>query len=186
MNFYHLFIIQGINMIIKLIGSFMVFMGCTLYGFRYANVLSKRVNELRDLEKSVMILQNEITYTYTEIPEVFLKISKEIESNLYLVFKKAYDNLINNMCEDVFEAMEIALNEEENKLDLNKKDKNILLQLSKSLGQWDIEAHKNIFKLSMKNINDQIEEAMKKEKTDGKLIRTLGISLGAVICILLL
>lgn len=164
----------------------MVFMGCTIYGFRYASILSKRVNELRDLEKAVMILENEITYTYTEVPEAFLKISNEIESNLCLVFRKAHKNLISNMYGDVFEAIDEALKHEEDNLDLNKKDKNILLQLCKSLGQWDVQAHKNIFKLSMKNINDQIEEAAKKEKTEGKLIRTLGISLGAIICILLL
>lgn len=171
---------------IKIFGCLMIFGGCTTLGFRYSKTLSTRVFELKELEKAVMILENEITYTYTELPDAFLKVSNELESPLSMVFKKAHENLISTEFNDIHDSLINALEEEEDKLSLDKKDKNIIIQLSKSLGQWDIEAHKNLLKLCRKNIEEQIQVGTRKEMREGKMFKTLGISLGAIICILLL
>lgn len=171
---------------IKFIGCVMIISGFGAIGFKYAKMLSNRVKELKSLEKAVMILESEITYIYTPVPEAFTKIGEKVEGIVGVIFSNASKFLSDNTCEEVYESIKISANECKNNTYLEEKDLEILYDLSKVLGQWDIESHKSIFKLTKKNLDSQIVEATEKENKQGKMFKALGISFGICICILLL
>lgn len=171
---------------IKFIGCIMILIGCSTMGIKYSKILSYRTKDLKSLQKAIMILENEIMYIYTPVPEAFEKIGPSVPGSIGEIFSMASEKLCSNKCSNVFEAIESSIFLCKKNTYIENKDVEILLDLSKNLGQWDIDAQKNIFKLTKENIKDNLLESKEKEKKQGKMFKVLGISLGATICILLL
>lgn len=171
---------------IKFLGSIMVVTGCSFVGFKLALSLSNRRKCLIQLNKAVHILESEIMYVYTEIPEIFLKIGLKSDEYIGNIFKRAGEGLINGKYEDVTIALQSSVTEYEGTTYLEKKDLNILFDLGNILGQWDLEAHKKGFLLTKKSIEENLDEAKSKESKLSKMYKVLGVSFGLIICILLL
>lgn len=171
---------------LKFIGCIMILIGCSSMGVKYSKILSYRTKDLKSLQKAIMILENEIMYIYTPVPEAFEKVSHSISGCIGEIFGMASEKLCTNKCNNVFDAIESSMNYCKKNTYIENKDGEILLDLSRSLGQWDIDAQKNLFKLTKENIKDNLFESREIEKKQGKMFKVLGISLGATICILLL
>lgn len=169
----------------KFIGSIFIVIGCSLVGLKLSLNLSNRRKDLIQLNKAVHILESEIMYVYTEIPEIFLKIG--LESNDYIgnIFKSAGEGLTNGKYDDITFALKSSVEEYEDITYLEKKDLNIIFDLGSVLGQWDLEAHRKGFLITKKNIQENLDEAKSKEIKLSKMYKVLGVSFGLTICILL-
>ena len=101
------------------------------------------------------------------------------------IFEHASDSLISNKADSVYEAMKDAIDTNINKLNIKKEDYEIILDLSKSLGESDINGQKSVFNLTIENIKKQINEADEIMKKNVKLFRYLGFTMGAMLVILI-
>lgn len=171
---------------IKLISCFIILAASTLGGFVYAEGFRKRVKQLNEFERALSQLENEIEYTHTPLPEALENVSYKTESPVKEIFGRISKLLYNNEVDSVFNAFERCLINETNSLNLNSEDINVIIDLSKSLGESDIEGHRKIFSLLKANLKKRIgiaEDAMNKNL---KLYRYLGFSIGAMVVIVLL
>jgi stage III sporulation protein AB len=172
----------GDNMI-KIIGCLLILGASTIAGFVFSESFKRRLKQLNEIERAIGQLENEIEYTYTPLPEALESVAQKSELPISNVFLKASELLNSNNVETVYEAFNICFKEES--VDLNPDDINVVLDLSKSLGNSDIEGHKKIFSLAKGNLKKRIALAEEAKSKNVKMYRYLGFSIGAMIVIVL-
>ncbi|MCM8711037.1 stage III sporulation protein SpoIIIAB [Clostridium sp. SYSU_GA19001] len=170
---------------IKVMGCLLILAASTAGGIIYGEGFKKRVKQLNELERAINQLQNEIEYTYTPLPEALYNVSKKSENPISDIFMKASNLLYSNEVETVHEAFIRCFNDKDIALNINKEDINIILDLSKSLGESDLEGHKKIFSLFISNLKKRISSAEIEMNKNVKMYRYLGFSIGAMIVIVL-
>ncbi len=74
---------------------------------------------------------------------------------------------------------------EESNLEINEEDKNILKGLSKLLGKTNLEGQVREIELTQSFLKKQIEDAEQERQKNEKLYKTLGMTIGLAIVILL-
>ena len=133
---------------IKIIGCFIILAASTVGGFVYAEKFKNRVKELNEIERAIYQLQGEIEYTHTPLPEALQNVAKKSKAPIDMLFDKASKLLYSNEVESVFDAFNKVFKESTATLNINLEDRNVVLDLAKSLGESDIEGHKKIFEIS--------------------------------------
>ena len=93
----------------------------------------------------------------------------------------ASDNMQKNLASDAWIE---AINQSDN--NLNKEDKRIIKDFSKLLGQTDVDGQISSVELVINFLDKQIEEAIIERKKSEKLYRTLGMTFGLGLVILLI
>lgn len=124
-----------------------------------------------------------IRLTYEPIPEVFKQIEKELNYNIGCIFALASKYMENA---NAGEAWKKAIQEEKIHTSFTKEDIEVLKGLSKMLGSMDLEGQINNIDLISESLNSQIEEATNEKNKNEKMYRTLGVSIGLTIAIILI
>ncbi|WP_097025766.1 stage III sporulation protein SpoIIIAB [Clostridium peptidivorans] len=169
---------------IKIIGSVLVIVSTSLLGYFFGELFKKRTRELKELERAIGILKNEIVYAYTPLPYALEKIGLRIIEPIKTLFLSISKDLKESISEGVYEAFYSNINLYKKSFNLNEEDIRILLNLSKSLGEWDVESQKNIFRVTEEELRKQIEESEILTRKNLKMYRYLGFSIGAIIVIM--
>lgn len=170
---------------IKIVGCILIIAASSMFGFTLAEELKKRAEQLRDIQSSVIQLQNEIIFTHTTLPQAFLKISRKCRNPISVLLEGIGNKLSFNEVDTVYEAFLRSMEDSKKDLRFKKEDTEVILELAKGLGESDIEGHKKIFKLTDESLRIKIEEADLNIAKSAKLYRYLGFSFGAVVAILL-
>ncbi|GAA0723794.1 stage III sporulation protein SpoIIIAB [Clostridium malenominatum] len=169
---------------LKIIGSLMVVVSTTWIGFFYSSNLNKRNNQLKEFQRCIYQLQNEIIYTYTPLPEVFLSISKKSKVPMDKFFNELSRILYSNEVDSVYEGIKKAYEGMEDILNFNKEDLNLIYNLGKGLGETDIEGQKKVVALTLDNLKSQLIEAETLVKKNVKMYRFLGFTIGMMVVII--
>lgn len=172
-------------MIIKFIGCILILIATTGAGFMYSEKYRKRVIQLKEFERTLLLLENQMEYTHTPLPEAFLNISKKAKEPVNLFFKGVSDLLNKGEVENVNEAFNEAFKKNKALFFLNETDIDVLNDLSKSLGCFGISGEKSVFNLINKNLKTHIEDSEEKAKKNVKMYRYLGFFMGAVIILII-
>ena len=168
--------------VIKFLSVCLITVISTVIGVLYSKKYTNRVKDLEEIQKALNIFSTQIGFTYEPIPQVFKQIGKNINNNIGTVFCNASDYM-QTLNADM--AWEKAWTEEKN-TNFLKSDLDIILGLSKMLGCTDLEGQVNNIKLTCNLLDNQLEEARMLKAKNEKLYKTLGISIGLAIAILLI
>ena len=166
---------------IKIIIYTFIFLSCSFIGILISRRYVNRVNELKEFKNALNIFKTKIRYTYEPIPEIFMQISRSVNSNISNVFIQAASKM------DILaagEAWNMALKMED--LSINDEDKNALNNLSKLLGKTDLEGQLNQIEMTSDFLDEQIKKAEKEKNKNEKMYRTLGMILGMTIVVILM
>jgi len=175
----------GHNMI-KIIACIVILGASTMAGFIYSERLKYRVFQLNEIERAIYQLQNEITYVHVLLPDAFKNIADKSKEPIKELFNKTSELLAGNEYENVYEAMKASVNLMKSKLYLNTDDINVILDLTKTLGESDIKGQNNMFSLTISNLKKQIKISEEFMNKNIKMYRYLGFSFGAMLVIALL
>lgn len=171
---------------LKFIGCIMILIASTGIGIIYGESLKKRVKQLKEIQRCIYQLQNEIIFTHTPLPEAIFNTACKSVNPIMNVFEDISYMLQKNSVDSVYEAFSKSLKGRQDTLNLKKEDIGSLLDLSKTLGESDIDGQKKMFLLTLENIKSQIEDSQISMNKNLKMCRSLGFSLGAVIVIILI
>ena len=171
---------------IKIIGCAVILGASTMAGFIYSERLKYRVFQLNEVQRAVHQIQNEITYVHALLPDAFKSVAHKSKEPIKELFNKTSELLSDNECENVYEAMNSAINFINGKLYLNSDDINVILDLSKTLGESDIEGQNSMFSLTIENLKKQIKISEEFMNKNIKMYRYLGFSFGAMLVIALI
>ena len=171
---------------IKIIGCAVILVASTMAGFIYSERLKYRVFQLNEIQRAVYQLQNEINYVHALLPDAFKNIALKSKEPIKELFNKTSELLSDNEYENVYEAVNKSVNLIKNRLYLNSDDINVILDLSKTLGESDIQGQNSMFSLTIANLKKQIKISEEFMNKNIKMYRYLGFSFGAMIVIVLI
>ncbi len=166
---------------LKIIIYSCIFLSSSAIGVLISRKYEERVNELKEFKNALNMFKTKIKFTYEPIPEIFEQISSQIESNTGKIFKLASSNMEVLTAGDAW-----SLAVDTDILSINQEDKNILKNLSKLLGQTDVEGQINQIELTAKFLDEQIVKAEQERIKCEKMYRTLGMVIGLAIVIILM
>ena len=153
---------------IKFITLLLIFGGTSFIGILVAKKYENRLKELQEIKNALHMLEVKIKFTYDPIPKIFREIESKVNENVGKIFGLASEKMESMPAE---EAWNEAIYETSN--NLLEKDKEILKELGKLLGQTDIEGQISQIKLVSDFLDMQIEEANMEKLKNEKLYRTL-------------
>lgn len=172
-------------MLLKIIGLTVVMTASTLIGFKMAYHLEGRLNDLRNLQLSLQVLEREMVFLSNPLPRALLSASN-VKSRLSKIFKECGELLKSKQGYCINEAWEIAVNNNFYHTFLDNHDKQILLSLGKCLGVYDINNQTNNIKMISSQISVQEKKAEEYIAKNSRVYKNLGVLSGAAIAIVLL
>ena len=170
----------------KIILIVTLFALCSLIGYVYGEKFRKRYEDLIEIHKAIILLQNEVIYNNTSLPESFNLISRKISDPFSTILENVSKRLEFGSEKDVYSAFVNEYTLCEGDIYLNRDDKNILSSFFKSLGESGVYGQDKIFTLALENMKINIKDSDDISKKNTKLYRYLGVCFGAMISIFLL
>lgn len=173
-------------MLIKMVGIILILGGTISFALSTKTKMLLRVKSLEQIIFAIEICEREIKYNFIKIPDLILKLSKEIQNPIGRVFKKMYKLIsISDGLSPEYKWSKTFIEYGEF-LNLEKCDLDVLKNMSTVLGKYDIDEQINSFgyykNLTFQNLN----EAKNRLKNEGNIINSVAISLGLLIVIILI
>lgn len=171
---------------IKIIGCIVIVLSCSGLGYVMGMKFKSRVRELRCFNVALQMLETEIVYSNTPLPDAFDIIYKKTGSPADGLFKLVGINLNKKNHSTVGETFACSLNEIKSKLSINKEDIDILKSFGNSLGCSDIEGQEKNFKTVTKQLENQEKKAEESRAKNERMYKNIGILAGIAIAIVLM
>ncbi|MCR6515870.1 stage III sporulation protein AB [Clostridium sp. LY3-2] len=158
----------------------------TYLGIIISDRFRRRVIQLKEIQKSIMHLENEILFNNTNLPEALFVIGSKVNSPISEILIKVADKLLKGVSNNVKDAFKEEYLNEKEKLYLLKDDYSIIDDFLQSLGDTNLENQDKVFRLINKRLSLNIVEAEEELKTNSKVYKSLGFCIGSMISIFLI
>lgn len=151
-----------------------------------ARTFDNRVYHLQELITTLKVLESEMKYRLDPLPDLLLRVS-QIKDGMSAVLLQTAGRLLKVHASHDFsdcwrEAVETAYQESA----LNKEDIRIITDLGIELGKTDMENQSGMFLRTISLLEAQAAEAAEEKKIKGKMYKSIGTAVGALIVILLI
>ncbi|MDD4563886.1 MAG: stage III sporulation protein AB [Eubacteriales bacterium] len=171
-------------MLFKLIICIVILLAGAGVGQLKAKTYDNRVYHLQELITTLQILESEMKYRLDPLPDLLMRVSEVKKGMSSDLFKTAARLLKEPAAMDLSicweKAVEIAYCDSA----LTKEDKRIASALGFELGKTDIGNQYSLFHRTCTLLEVQVTEAIEEKKTKGKMYKSLGTAIGALIVIL--
>ncbi|MBO8137305.1 MAG: stage III sporulation protein AB [Desulfotomaculum sp.] len=169
---------------LKLIGAALILCACACTGFSVARDYRRRPVELRLLQSALQMLETEISYGATPLPDALEQVGKRCESTVSSLFMITSQNLLKGEGITAGEAWEEALKKFHRKSSLKTSDLEVLRVLGSSLGISDREDQVKHLRLAREQLKIEAAKAEEEAAKNVKLYNYLGF-LGGLTIILI-
>ncbi|MFR0823658.1 MAG: hypothetical protein ACLU84_01860 [Clostridia bacterium] len=167
--------------IIKYIAMGFILLASSYTGILMAGKYTNRVKELKQMKTALNLFETKVKFTYEPIPKIFQDIAGRTQAMTSRIFKTASEK----MQEKEAGVAWLEALEAENNI-INREDKEILKGLSNLLGKVDLEGQVSEIELVDNFLNTQIEKAEQDSKKNEKMYKTLGVTAGLAIVVVLI
>lgn len=171
---------------IRMLGIILIMISSTLAGLYYANMQMFRIRDLKEVKKALIILLSEIEYTLTPLPQAMENISTRIEAPVNKIFIDSSNILNEKTGQGIGEVWAEILQNNKEDYYFAEEDLDYLKSFGKTLGYLDKNLQINSIRVTVKYIEDKIEELNVTSLQNKKLYQTLGILGGLLICVVLI
>ena len=165
--------------LVKLSIFILIIMITTRLGFLKVNLFKTRLEELQKFKSALAFMKTKIEFTYDPIKNIFEDISAVVYENKENVFSSIKQNT-----NDFFKEWEKGILIYKDVL--KKEDIQIIRNFGKMLGKTDKNGQISEIDLCAQLIDKQIKDAKKILLKNEKLYKTLGVTSGISICIILI
>ncbi len=166
---------------IKYIAMGFILLASSYTGILIAGKYTNRVKELKQMKTALNLFETKVKFTYEPIPKIFQDIGGRTQGMTARIFKTASEK----MQEKEAGVAWIEALEAENNV-INREDKEVLKGLSNLLGKVDLEGQVSEIELVDNFLNTQIEKAEQESKKNEKMYKTLGVTAGLAIVVVLI
>ncbi|WP_003543116.1 stage III sporulation protein SpoIIIAB [Desulfotomaculum nigrificans] len=171
---------------LKLLGSAVVVLSCTLMGMTIASNYSRRPGEIRALRNALQMLETEISYGATPLPEALALVAERCDSRVAQLFRRASEELLTMRGVTAREAWETAIADYYPKSALNRCDRAILQELGNALGISDREDQVKHLVLTKEQLQMEQAKAEDASARNTKVYNYLGFLGGLTIVLILI
>lgn len=172
---------------LNIILNTLIFLLCSALGYIKAQDYQCRVINLQSFLDGLKNLEDEIIYRKTPLPEALSIVSDEKANHAAktLFIKVSTDLKENNSCSFI-ESWIKYTKELGESCSFTTEDIYTIDELGKLLGGTDIYGQSAVIQRAYKQIETQLQLAVKENSTKGKMYKGLGIAIGLTIVIILL
>lgn len=168
----------------KLIAILILFCVSTYIGFYIGETYKQRSLNLNELQKALTMLNTEVIFASTPLPEALFNISEKISKPLSDIFYNISAKLQSGEALSVYDSYSSSYMIYKDVIHFNKADLNIIEDFFKALGESGVFGQEKVFTITMENLRMNYMEAEKEAKTNIKMYRTLGLCTGAMLAII--
>ena len=160
-----------------------IFIICSYIGFVIGENYKKRSVNLKEFQKAILLMNNDVIYTNIPLMEALYDVSEKVSGELSQMFREIASTLEKGEANSVFDTFNSIYGKYENDLSFKKEDYNIVSDFFRTLGETGVFGQEEIFKLASEQVKFNYQEALKDAKVNIKMYRTLGVCAGALIVI---
>jgi stage III sporulation protein AB len=157
----------------------------TMAGFRIAARYAERSKQLRQFVTALKILETEIFYAATPLPEACRRIAQRIPAPAGMTFERIAVKLRDGRGLMADAAWREALAESHGHLALKGIDRDVLMNFGHTLGVSDREDQIKHIHLAIAHLSAEETNARDEQQRNEKMWRYLGALLGLTVVILL-
>lgn len=171
--------------ILSLVGAVLLVAGTTMFGRAYGNQYKERVEFLRDFQKRLEVLKNEIVFFKGVLQDSFQK-AAAFQGPAQTLFAAMWDQLEEEEVADAAEAWERACEIVCKQISLTEEERETIKTLGQLLGNSDVEGQLSLMETmggQVQMLEEKAEEARKKNQP---LWQKIGPVAGAAIAIFLM
>lgn len=168
---------------LKVIFLIMVVVTCSYGGIVYGESFRKRYVQLKEILKGITILQNDVIYGSTPLPEALDSLKYKVDEPIKTVVDKVQVQLADGSAENVYESFSREFKYREKDFYLNASDRKVVSDFLKSLGECGVYGQEKIFQLALEGLRLNLKDADEVAKRNTKLYRYLGVCFGIMIAI---
>ena len=173
-------------MYIKIIGSLFVIASTAAIGFIKAEELSERVKKLQEMKRMMILLQGELRFHKAALAEAFENVSERVAVPFCDFLKETGERLEARESEGFDSIWETTSRKVLQTEGLKKEDKHLLELLKNSFGYLDLTLQTETLNLAILQTEDEIKRAKEQQESKGKLYQTMGITVGALLTLLII
>lgn len=173
-------------MYLKMIGCLFIMASTVGIGYEKSEELAERVRKLEEFKSMMLFLQGELRFHHAALAEGFENVSERVSEPLKSFLKNNAERL-----EEREETNFIRIwQEETTRLLANsgfrKEDKTLFDDLQRSLGYLDLELQTETLNETIFRTAEVISRAKEEQRMKGRLYRTMGVTAGAVLTLLII
>ena len=170
----------------KIVFSGFIFFSSTYLGYIYGKAYSFRLENLIYLKQAIKVLETEIIYGATPLPEALANVCKKSNPKIASIFKDIRKDLVKNKRALIYSSFLSIEDDLYNKYCFKKKEIEILMDLGRVIGGSHRDDQEKNFLLTLVQLEEVILEAKSERDKNEKLYRSLGVIGGIGIIIILL
>ena len=173
-------------MIIQLTGALLV-LGATIWmGIYFAAKEKYRLQELEELERSILLFEGQIQYLSAPLPEVLESTAWKMDGVMGDVFRQAAKRMQERDGDSAEEIWAEVWQSKAEQLFLTEEDMEAVLLFGKTLGYLDKEQQENNIRLLLRYIRNALEQGRKRLDKNGRLYYGMGGLSGLLVVVMLL
>lgn len=169
-------------LIFKLLISCGIIGLCAYMGNLKANKLKSREYILREMVTFLSLVENEIKYMMSILPNAYEAARQKLTTNLKDVIGKIVVDMLS--CDNIYLTEQSIVNNISNLTELTDYDRNVFSSTLKNLGRSDLTSQINIIQNGISILENQIKEANEIKLKNSKLYRTIGTITGLMIVVI--
>lgn len=173
-------------MYIKVIGVLFLMSSAAAIGFLKAEELEERVKLLQELKRMMILLQGEIRFHRSELAEAFENVSERVEEPYSLFLKRTAEDLRQHPqggLEKIWNGNVKSLLKKDGFI---AEDARLLEILGSSFGYLDLAMQTETLNMGICRTEEAVQQAKEQQKCKGKLYKTMGITVGALLTLLII
>ena len=171
-----------VNMHMKWFGALFVVVGCSGVGWLMASAISAQIKMLEQIQRILSEITCELQFRQSMLPQLFFDISERECGPVATVFRVLSEQLSKNEHPQVYMCMKSAV---ELTNDLPEPAKEILLELGRSLGAYDLSGQLQQISAVESHTEFLLMQLRGHKDVRTRCCQTLGICTGVVIAILI-
>ncbi|MEG6585626.1 stage III sporulation protein AB [Dendrosporobacter sp. 1207_IL3150] len=169
---------------LKLLGSIFVIITGTYIGFKLASRCSTRPQHIRQIISCIVSLKSYINYVSMPLPDALVKSTAGTEGPVSVFFRDTAALLEFNGWMNPQQAIKEVLGKMEDKLAIEKPEREILSLLGANLGSMNREEQNKYLNMIQEQLENIEQEAVKTRDQNSKMYKYLGVCGGLAVVIL--
>lgn len=163
-----------------------VFLSCSLLGYFMALNYSQREQDLKEFLQGLISLESEMQYRRDTIQICLRRLGQSKENTATLFFTELNNQLSASHENNFFKTWCSSVEQAYKNRSLTDSDIKIIKDVGLDIGKSDLQSQSRLFARHYQLLEAQIEQAQENCKTKGKMYKSLGVSVGLVIVIIMI
>ena len=169
---------------LRMAGAVLLTCGAAALGFSAAGALTRRVASLRALLGALELMDRELSFRLTPVPELLDRLASQAAAPAGPFFAACRDGLGALGEQSLAGIWRRAL--ADRPMDLSREDQDILGELGEILGRYDGPGQREALGEIRTRLGRQLEGAQEESRRMGRVYGALGLTAGSMLAILLL